>query len=167
MRLSILRAVILVSFVMLTSGSAQECDAGHHVWKSYTNVRFQYAICYPEDLMIPQGESPNNDGEKFFAKDGGRLIVFGQNNALSESLEDELADTESRLAGASGKVTYKVLKPNWFIVSGQNGQTVFYARTSYNGEQFKSFELTYNRSAAEVYEPMISRLTTCFTDLGR
>ena len=166
MRRSILRAAILVSFVM-GRASAQEFDAGHHVWKSYTNLRFQYAICYPEDLMIPQGESPNNDGQNFLAKDGARLIVFGQNNALSESLEDALADTESRLAGTSGKVTYKVLKPNWFVVSGRNGQTVFYARTSYNGDQFKSFELTYSNSVAEVYAPLIGRLTTCFTDLAR
>jgi hypothetical protein len=159
--------MILVSFVMLRSTSAHESDAGYHVWKSYTNIRYQYAICYPEDLMIPQGESPNSDGQKFLAKDGAQLLVFGQNNALSESLKDALADTESRLVGASGKVTYKVLESNWFVVSGRNGQTVFYARTRYNGEQFKSFELTYNHSAAEVYEPLIGRLTTCFADLAQ
>ena len=92
MRRSILRAAVLVSFVM-GRASAQEYDAGHHVWKSYTNLRFQYAICYPEDLIIPQGKSANNDGQNFLAKDGARLIVFGQNNALSNSLEDALADT--------------------------------------------------------------------------
>jgi hypothetical protein len=130
-------------------------------------MRYQYAICYPADLMIPQGESPDNDGQKFLAKDGAQLVVFGQNNALNESLKDALADTESRLAGASGKVTYKVLKSNWFVVSGQNGQTVFYASARYNRDQFTSFELTYNHSVAEVYEPLIGRLTTCFADLAR
>jgi hypothetical protein len=171
MRPSRQQAVIFVSFVLvgsyLASSFGHESAAERHVWKSYTNVRFQYAICYPEDLLVPQGESANSDGQKFLAKDGAQLLVFGQNNVLDESMKDALADTVSRLAGASGKTTYKTLKRNGFDVSGQKGQTVFYARTRYSDHQFKSFELTYNYSAAAVYEPLISRLTACFVDLGR
>ena len=47
------------------------------------------------------------------------------------------------------------------------GVTDFYAKTLYSGDQFKSFELTYNHSAAAVYEPLVSRLNTCFSDLAR
>jgi hypothetical protein len=171
MRKSILRAMVLVSLVILGSNPASTSvlpsAGGGHIWKSYTNVRFRYAICYPEDLLVPQGESPNSDGQKFLAEDGAQLVVFGKNNALRESLKDLLAVTESGLTGASGKVTYKVLKPDWFAVSGQNGETIFYARTRYSHDQFKSFELLYNRSAAAVYEPLIGRLTACFADLAR
>jgi hypothetical protein len=167
---TILRAVVFVSVSILISDlastSARESTAGDHVWKSYTNVRFQYAICYPEDLLIPQGESPNSDGQQFLAKDGGQLLVFGQNNALEQSLKHALAYTEARLIGASGKITYMVLNPHWFVVSGQNGQTVFYGKTLYSHDQFKSFELTYNHSAAAMYEPLIGRLSTCFVDLA-
>jgi hypothetical protein len=138
-----------------------------HIWKSYTNVRFQYYICYPADLMVPQGEPDNSDGQRFLAHDGASLIVYGSNNALDESLKNTLADTGSRLAGPSGKVTYKMLKANWFVVSGQNGQTVFYSKVLYNShdDQFKSFELTYDRSVSALYEPLIPRLAKCFTDL--
>jgi len=167
----ILRAVVLVSFIILSSDPAippaHEAAASDHVWKSYTIERFQYTICYAEDLLVPQGESPNSDGQKFLAKDGAQLIVFGQNNALGKSLRAVSVSTAARLAGASGKVTYKVLKPHWFVVSGKNGQTVFYAKTFYSSDQFKSFELTYNRSAAAVYEPLVARLNTCFSDLAR
>ena len=138
-----------------------------HSWKTYTNVRFQYRICYPADLMVPQGEPDNGDGQKFLARDGAELIVYGSNNALDELLKKMLADTGSRLAGPSGKVTYKMLKANWFVVSGQNGQTVFYSKVLYNShdDQFKSFELTYDRSESALYEPLIARLAKCFTDL--
>lgn len=170
MRRSILWAMF-VTFVMLsstlTSPSAHVPSAAAHVWKRYTNVRFQYSICYPEDLLVPQGESPNSDGQKFLAKDGAQLVVFGRNNAMGESLRDALASTEARLTDSSGKITYKALRPNWFVVSGQNGNTDFYARTRHSRDQFKSFELTYNRSAAAVYKPLIGRLTTCFADLAR
>jgi|GEM_PF-515469 len=138
-----------------------------HVWKVYTNVRFKYSICYPQDLLVPQGESDNTDGQKFLAKDGAQLIVYGRNNALHDSLKDALEDTSSRLAGASGKVTYKVIRPGWFVVSGENGQSVFYAKTMYSHEQFKSFDLTYDSGASSVYKPVVTRLAACFTNTDR
>jgi len=148
--------------------NAQAPAAGHHIWKVYTNVRFQYSICYPQDLLVPQGEAENSDGQKFLAKDGAaKLIVFGQNNALNKPLKDALEDTASRLAGESGKVTHKALKSDWFVVSGRNGQSVFYAKTLYAHEQFKSFELTYESGASTVYKPVITRLAGCFVNTGR
>ena len=80
-------ASLIISLIILRSTSAHEFAASIHVWKSYTNIRYQYALCYPEDLLIPQGESPNNDGQTFLAEDGAQLVVFGQNNALKESLK--------------------------------------------------------------------------------
>lgn len=141
---------------------------GDHTWKIYTNVRFQYHVCYPADLMVSQGESDNSDGQKFVAHDGANLIVYGSNNALDSSLKDRFAETASRLHGASGKVTYKVSKGDWFVISGQNEQSVFYSKTIYNShdDQFKAFELTYDRTASAVYEPLIGHLAECFKDLG-
>jgi len=165
--LTALAVLVVVSVgratVALSGGLEQ--PAAPHAWKTYSNVRFQYAICYPEDLLVPQGESDNSDGRKFLANDSGQLIVFGSNNALNQPLKDNLATTASRLAGASGKVTYKLLEPEWFVVSGQNGPIIFYAKVFYSRGQFKSFELTYNDSAAAVYEPLIRSLAVCFTDL--
>lgn len=151
----------------LASTAAHASAAGGYAWKWYTNVRFGYAICYPAELLVSQGESPNGDGQKFMAKNGAQLIVFGGNNALNESLKGALAHAESRLAGMSGKITYKALRPTWFVVSGEDGQTLFYDRTLYSHNQFKSLELTYQRSVAAIYEPLISRLSRCFTDLAR
>jgi hypothetical protein len=170
MRSQILRTMTFVLFVVLgnnlASTSMQASGvARDHVWKSYTNVLFRYAICYPEDLMFPQGESANSDGQTFLAKDGALLLVFGQNNALGQSLEDAMVITESRLTGSSGKITYKALRRDWFVVSGQAGSDIFYAKTRYRHDQFTSFELTYNYSAAAVYEPLIARLNACFADV--
>ena len=148
-------------WILCRQNHSAECagaSADHHTWKVYTNVRFQYSICYPGDLLVPQGEAENSDGQKFLAKDGAKLLVFGQNNSLNKSLKDTLEDTASRLAGPSGRVTYRVIKPDWFVVSGQNGQSVFYAKTLYAHEQFKSFEITYESGSSNVYKPVITRL---------
>ena len=53
--------------------------------------------------MVPQGEPDNGDGQKFLARDGAELVVYGSNNALDESLKNTLADAGARLAGPSGK----------------------------------------------------------------
>jgi hypothetical protein len=158
---------VVLGFTGVIPLAAQAPEASRHVWKIYTNVRFQYSICYPQDLLVPQGEAENSDGQKFLAMDGAKLLVFGQNNALNESVKDAIEDTSSRLAGASGKVTYQVIKPGWFVVSGQNGKSIFYAKTLYAHDQFKSFELTYNEAESSVYKPVAARLARCFENTAR
>ena len=134
----------------------------------YVNVRFQYAICYPQDLFVPQGEPANSYGQRFLSnKDSAELAAYGGNNALDQTLGERLSDTANRLADSSGKVTYKVQKVNWFVLSGQNGQAIFYTKTLFSHDQFKSFELTYDRSAAALYNPLVGRIASCFTDLTR
>lgn len=154
-----------------TTGSigaaASKQPSDRHNWMTYVNVRFQYAICYPEDLLVPQGEPANSDGQKFLSnKDNAELAVYGGNNALYQTLRQRLSDTANRLADSSGKVTYKVQKANWFVLSGQGGQPIFYAKTLFSQGQFKSFELTYDRSAAALYDPLVGRIASCFTDLA-
>jgi hypothetical protein len=152
----------------LIGAAVAQQTSDRHNWARYVNVRFQYAICYPQDLLVPQGESANSDGQRFLSnKDNGQLVVYGTNNALDETLRQRLSDTGSRLAGSSGEVTYKVQKGNWFAVSGQSGETVFYAKTVFSHGQFKSFELTYDRSAAALYDSLVGRFVSCFTDLAR
>lgn len=166
-RVSLLLGVTLLLALVCSVLHSQNLPANHHTWKIYTNVRFRYAICYPEDLLMPQGEADNSDGQAFVAKDGAKLLAYGRNNALKQTLKNVLDDTASRLAGDSGKVTYKAIKRNWFVVSGQNKQIIFYAKTISAHQQFKSFELTYDSSLSAVYKPVINRLEGCFAELRR
>src|SRR5215470_7575220 len=74
-----------------TTGSigavASKQPSDRHNWMTYVNVRFQYAICYPQDLFVPQGEPANSDGQRFLSnKDNAELAVYGSNNALDETL---------------------------------------------------------------------------------
>jgi hypothetical protein len=132
-------------------------------WTTYANSRFAYSICYPKNLLDPQGESPNGDGQKFLAKDGAQLLVYGSNNALNESINDVFNRTASRLAGPSGKISYKAVKPAWFVLSGQHDSTIFYAKTLYGKDLVLSFELTYDSSQSSVYNPVAAKLASCFT----
>ena len=39
-------------------------------YKTYVNARFKYSISYPADVLIPQGEAENGDGQIFREKYG-------------------------------------------------------------------------------------------------
>lgn len=144
---------------------AQELASDHHDWKVYTNTKYQYAICYPEDLLAPQGESDAGDGQTFLAKDGAKLIVFASLGLADIPLKQRVNSVISDLTGTSGKVTYKLVKPNWFVISGQKQQMVYYTKATYTRDHFKQFILTYNVGQSSVYDPVIKRLASgCFVN---
>jgi len=147
---------------------AQKPASDRHEWKVYTNAKFRYAICYPQDLLVPQGELDAGDGQTFLANDGAKLTVFADYAVRDVSLKDRLKWTTSELAGASGIVSYKVIKPGMFVISGRTGQNVFFAKATATLGKFKEFELTYNLSQSFVYDPVVRRLAAgCFVNTGK
>jgi hypothetical protein len=166
MLLTVILVAITAAAADVKGGTVHGQSHPNYVWKWYSNPRFQYAICYPGDLLVGQGESENGDGERFRGQGRAQLIVYGQNNALEERLKDVMGEAQSRLGGPSGKVTYKLLKSSEFVLSGQRGPTIFYAKTIYSHGQFKSFEMTYDRTWAAIYSPLLWRMISCFTDLA-
>ncbi len=137
------------------------------VYDIYHNDRFDYSIEYPKDVLFPQGESDNGDGQKFLSKDAdASLIVYGSNNALKQSLE-EVYREESRGGTAENPkkvVTYKLLEDNWFVVSGYNSGRVFYQKTIFHDDVLKTFVLEYDKSQKEIYDSIAKRLEKSFTD---
>lgn len=156
-----MRYLFLVVSLFLLAQSVLADDVYH----IYHNPRFDYSIAYPKDILYPQGESDNGDGQKFLSKDAdASLIVYGSNNALSQSLEDLYLE-ESR-GGTHEKptkvVTYKVLKNNWFVVSGYKSGKVFYQKTILNKNQFKFFYFEYPESKKKIYDPITKNIATSF-----
>jgi hypothetical protein len=135
------------------------------VYKTYHNAKYEYSISYPKNILYPQGEADNGDGQKFLSKDAGaHLLVYGSNNALDESLAERFRE-ESRDGMADNPkkvVTYKRLKNNWFIVSGFIAGRIFYQKTLLNQGQFKSFYFEYPENQKARYEPLIKGLVASF-----
>lgn len=52
--------LVLLSIAVLTAGQIR------YNYRTYHNSRFDYSISYPADILIPQGEAINGDGQKFF-----------------------------------------------------------------------------------------------------
>jgi len=135
------------------------------VYNTYNNLRFGYSIEYPISILYPQGESDNGDGQKFLSKASDvSLTVYGTNNVLDQSLKNLYLEESGVEANknTSRVVTYKVLKNNWFVVSGFNSGSVFYQKTIFNNNQFKSFYFEYPESKKTIYDPMVKHIASSF-----
>lgn len=133
----------------------------HITWATYTNARFDYAIQYPVNILIPQGESANRDGQRFVSSDARAILtVWGSHNALDQPLAENFQES---LAGFGGRVTYQVLKPTWFVFSGYRNDTILYQKTYLLDGIYKTFTLEYPRDQRELFDPLTTVIARSFT----
>ncbi|HKC64651.1 MAG TPA: hypothetical protein VKB86_13505 [Pyrinomonadaceae bacterium] len=127
-------------------------------YRTYANARFQYSVSYPAGILIPQGESTNSDGQIFRSRDGhAEMRVFGRYNVQNETLKSAFN------AAQEGKdVTYKVMKGNFYVVSGRQNGKVFYEKTMLKGDTFKTFMIEYDESDSAKYDPITARIARSF-----
>jgi hypothetical protein len=126
-------------------------------YKTYSNARYGFSIAYPLSVLLPQGESDNGDGQKFVSKDGSAsLLAFGSNR-LDRSLQDEF-----QAAQENRTVTYKILKSEWFVVSGTENGKIFYQKTLLRGDTFKTFIIEYDEGERATFDPITTRVARSF-----
>jgi hypothetical protein len=152
----------LLAMIGSLAASAALAEVPHR-WANYSNARFGYALCYPADLLRPQPESDNGDGRAFSGDDGAQLRVWGNYNALEQSLAEAMREDEARLTRDGATVTYRAARSNWYVLSGHNRGKLFYSRRLLTGDQFASFDLQYPARAAPLWNPVAARLSRCFT----
>ena len=160
--MSRLQFIAILAYIPFISTSAGQ--KSNKQWPIYTNVRFQYAICYPEQLL-PQGESPNSDGQEFIGPHNQTLLVFGR-NAIGDNLSKDEQSAIADLKSTSGKLTYQIRRSSWYVISGSNQGNIFYAKTFFSHGQFKSFRFVYPSTEARELEQVVKKLTVCFSDLA-
>jgi hypothetical protein len=68
-----------------------------HEYRTYHNARFDYSISYPANLLVPQGEAANADGQRFLSRDGRtELLVYGAYNSLDQTLPEVFEQESGR-----------------------------------------------------------------------
>lgn len=130
----------------------------------YFNERFGFALIYPGDVFGSKIVSDNGDGITLYNHDKTlELRAYGSwyGDNIREIYRDEM-----RWAIESGqRVTYKVLKKNWFVLSGVNGQkqTIFYQKSYFKNGKSASFRLVYPIRDKKKYDTLISTINKSFT----
>ncbi|HEX8494596.1 MAG TPA: hypothetical protein VF658_17250 [Pyrinomonadaceae bacterium] len=157
-------SIIFIIFLWLSIIGAQALPLTHSkgsarrvVYKTYTNARYGYSIAYPSSLLIPQGEADNGDGQAFRSKDGAaEMRVYGSQN-MGGGLT--AAYTEAQ---AGKDVSYKIIKRNWFVVSGRSGGKVFYQKTMMKNDVLKTFTIEYDEAQKATYDAVTTRIARSF-----
>ncbi len=143
---------------------AQQYVYGRNSYREYTNTRYSYSICYPENIFVPQGETVSRDGQLFLAPDGAELRVYANFNIFSNTIKDEFRDSVSK-ESKKGTVTLKLQKENWFVVSGKTGGDIFYRKTILEKGQYITFRAVYPASARAVYGDVVKTVNKCLKPL--
>lgn len=146
---------MLVSAICPPTFAGQEYD-----YRTYANARFKYSISYPADLLIPQGEAENGDGQVFREQNGStELRVYGSYNALNETLRGRFEQLTRKWENG---VTYKVLRQDWFVVSAMVNGRIHYQKTILRGDTFKTFEIEYDAVRGSTYNPITTHIAKSF-----
>lgn len=157
--------IALVTFLWLTLTASPVLSLAHSVnsaqrvvYKTYANARYGYSIAYPANLLVPQGEADNGDGQAFRSQNGAaEMRVYGSQNmggGLTAAYNE---------AQAGKDVSYKVIKRNWFVVSGRDGGKIFYQKTMMKGGVLKTFMIEYDESEKATYDAVTARIARSFT----
>jgi hypothetical protein len=151
-------AAVLIAVALSARAREQKFD-------TYTNVRFGYAVDYPADMLIPQGEPDNGDGQRFTSQARDvELVVVGSYNALEATLGERFAEEMEREGDDAPKrtVTYKVLKKDWFVISGTEGGKVFYTKVMMKGDTFIKMAFRYPAERDTELTPLTARIAKSF-----
>lgn len=155
--------LLFVVWCSISSGFSQTFTKGEV--GIYCNSRFSYSINFPKNILYPQNESDSRDGLEMMSKDAKAvLFIYGMHNAMEESLLDKFQEES---AGGSQKnpkkvVSYKLMKDDWFVVSGYESGNIFYSKTFLIDEQFKTFSFRYPESQRNVYDSVTKLLAKTF-----
>lgn len=128
---------------------------------TYQNARYGYSITYPSGLLLPLGESEDGDVQTFVGGDA-RLSIRA--NPDPEVLGETLASMfNERMNDPDREVTYKVLRDDWFVISGYEAGQIFYEKTFVRDGMEYTFSISYAQEVRGTFDDVVDILEDSFT----
>ena len=130
---------------------------------SYSNSKYRYRVNFPTNL-ISEGEPDAHDGQRFHSRDERfKMTVWGRFNVLGATLAGTLEEAiESNQQEQPLKITYKVLNSGWFVYSGTVDNRIFYRKTVFEDDTFKTIELEYPVAEKVALDPTVKAILASF-----
>ena len=136
-----------------TSGYGGEAPSS----ATYRNERFGFQVAYPAAVFEP-GEAPEGgQGMRFMSRDGAaQLLVSAGRNDTGETLKSYRRFVLSK-SYADARVEYAPVRDSWFVLSGTNGDTIFYERITFRcgGKVIYGWQMTYPAAERQIYDPIV------------
>lgn len=124
----------------------------------YVNNRFGFTIAVPPGFEASEPPT-NGDGIHYTSPDGrSRLTMYGS-NASGMTIKEYY---EELATGLGVEPTYSRLADNWFVLSGQKGDTIFYTKVFVGSGSLNTFTFEYPAEQADQYRSMTDQLARSF-----
>lgn len=133
-------------------------------WAVYENQRFGYRLAYPGTWFQTGPVSANGDGRAFTSRDGAaRVVVFGAHNSEGLSLRD-YRETLLSDYGDYGDLTYSPVGNTWFVLSGYQGDRIYYQKVMFScgGRIINALSISFPESEKPAYSPIIEGIEDRF-----
>jgi hypothetical protein len=119
--------------------------------QSYCNSKYNYCLEVPTFLRA-QGEPPAQDGQIFLSQDGlSSIKVWGSWNVLNQTLEQHL-----KVALKDRKITFRQVFKNAYILSGYQANQIFYQKTIFENDRFRTVLFQYPKSQKKQFDSVIT-----------
>ena len=155
---------LVLCFAAAAPAAAQTSAAPN--WRSYQNDRYGTTIDYP-DFFKPGPPPDNDDGRRFKSADRAEFAVFASYGALDFDLAGYRKYILEKL-GPGKAVTYQAHGDDWFVVSGTEGDGIFYERYMLPhgkamAEGFvEGFVMSYPAALKRTYDSIVARMAKSF-----
>lgn len=152
----------LAAVVLCLAAAAPAAAQTAPNWRIYQNDRYGTTIDYP-GLFKAEPPPDNDDGRRFKSADGAEFAVFASYGALDFDLAGYQKSILERLDPGKA-VTYQAHGEDWFVISGTQGDGIFYERymLSHGKEMAEGFVMSYPAALKETYDPIVARMAKSF-----
>jgi hypothetical protein len=98
---------------------------------------------------------------QYYVNDLNDDIIISVETTGEGSMSSLANDYQNTINSESG-VDYKVLKNNWYVVSGQNQQDIYYFRTFFKNGQTHYLRIEYPVSKKDIFDSLLPRISKSF-----
>ena len=152
-------------FIILLCANAISSSA-QAKFSTYFNTSHAFRVQYPSHYSI-SAASTSDDGRSFTSPDG-QSVIYATSGYEAQvepnSIETIYAYYKRQY---KGKTTYKVLKNNGFVITGNSDAThIYYLRCYYNAEtsEYRKLLFEYPVSESAFFDIAIPKIVGSFRD---
>ncbi len=146
---SIIR-ILLILVVVALSGWGGYLSMGQ-----YQNDKFGFSVRYPGHIFTKKTLPDARDGIFLEGRDGLECRIYG--SWFSESIRESYRNVLRWEQEAESRISYKVLKRDWFVISGihKGGRTLFYQKTYFRKDTSVTMRFVYRVKDKARYDSLI------------
>jgi serine/threonine-protein kinase len=146
---------VALALACLVSTSALAAPAG---WVTYRNERFGSTAEIPAGWQA--GPPPENrDGLRFVSPDGRSSVAVSGSLHSYDSVDEALDAFERPKRGE--RITYKIRRGRWLVVSGFRGGRIFYRKLilGCRGTVWNGVDIDYPAGEKRTFDPLVTHIS--------